>query len=295
MGGSDYLARGVVDKANVRFSLAETCDTVTAGIFIHDLDPVAAELFGSALTTAVLASPLLDPGERYSFRWEYDGEAGVILADVDAQAKVRGIMRHNHLMAGPTDPHSLFGDGGSVSVVRTADGKLLNSAVAPAGLLDVADDIGYYMSTSDQTETEFAVSLAFSSNPERPLRNACGLMLQALPGCDLALFAVWRSRMKGEAVTAALRSPDIQEETRLSRALSSVFGASRAELGEKWGLSFEFGPKPEYHCACSKEKSRQAALTLGKEGLDEYFAGKSQMKVECDFCHKCYFLVRGDF
>ena len=295
MSGPDYLARGVVGKANVRFSLAETCDTVTAGIFIHDLDPVSAELFGSALTTAVLASPLLDKGERFNFRWQYDGAAGVILADVDAQARVRGIMRHNHLMASSADPRALFGDGGQISVVRTADGKILNSAVAPAGLLDVADDIGHYMSTSDQTETEFAVSLSFTSNPERPLRNACGLMLQALPGCDLELFSVWRGRLKGEAVAEVLRSPDVQEEARLSQALSLVFGVGRAALGSQWGLAFEFGPRPEYHCACSREKSRQAALTLGKEGIDEYFSGKSQMKVECDFCRKSYILVRGDF
>lgn len=295
MGGSDYLARGVVDKANVRFSLAETCDTVTAGVFVHDLDPLAAELFGAALTTAVLSSTLLGEGEKLSFRWQYDGEAGVILADVDAKARVRGVMRHNHLMAGPCGRHALFGDGGQIGVVKSAAGRTLNSAVAPAGLLDVADDIGHYMSTSDQTETEFAVSLGFNPDPERPLRNACGLMLQALPGCDLERFAVWRSRLKGEAVSAVLGSPEAQEETRIVQALSLVFGAGRGGLGSQWGLSFEFGPRPEYFCACSKEKSRQAALTLGRQGLDEYFSAKPQMKVECDFCHKSYIFVRGDF
>ena len=62
-----------------------------------------------------------------------------------------------------------------MSAVRSCltSGKILNSGSSEAGLLDEADDIGFLLSISDQTETEIVAELRFRADPANPVAAAC--------------------------------------------------------------------------------------------------------------------------
>jgi len=279
----DDLVRGALEDPALRFSLARTTETVTTGILVHDTDPAAASLFGRCLTAAILLAPQLDGKEKYMIRWEYgEGSIGSILVDVDAEARVRGIPRRKHLSESAGTERDLYGPEGRVSVLRFEEGRILASGTAPARLLDVVDDLAFFFSTSDQVETEILAGLDFRPDPENPVAGAFGLLLQAMPGCDLSRF---------EEIRGRLRSPRIRELLRTgahSGGLLRRLFAALLDRNEVPGLSFAAAPRPAYVCSCSAGKMKRALSLLSAEELRALAEQEGTPEITCEFCNTRY-------
>ncbi len=288
MESRDIILRGSFKDIDVRFTLAETTDTVTRGIIIHNTDPVASHIFGSALTTASMLSPLLTENEKYSIRWTYDGLIENIIVDVDAETNLRGIPKNTSLIQADSKGQ-LYGEDGHISLIKAANGKILSSGTSQAALLDVTDDVSFFFSTSDQIETEGICALNFRANPEDPVEIAAGFMMQALPGCDLEMFEPMREAIKDEAFIKILTGP-AHDEKKLQQALKYVYAKTGKESPEdiRDVASYEFGATPKYHCNCSKEKMKRALMTLPANELKNMLKQPGGIKIECDFCRSSY-------
>jgi molecular chaperone Hsp33 len=276
----DYLIRGTFKNLDARFALVCSTGVVDAGVKIHETEPVAAFVFGRALTVAALTIPLLEGREKYSLRWSYDGAIGSIVAEATASGDVRGIPGNSDLSGVDTEA-ALYGEKGVISIMKSADSKVLNSGQAPAGLLDIADDVAFFLSTSDQIETAMKSLLAFNADPENPVGLAVGFMLQALPGCDLKKFDVLREKMNDSKFNDILGSPTLAEENKLRHLTTFLTSSSEA-------MEFQFGATPRYHCSCGNEKMKMAVKTLRKKELNEIFAENGKPTVTCHFCRKKY-------
>ena len=276
----DYLLRGTMDELNVRFMLVDISNAVERGIKIHDTDPAASFVFAQALTTAALTAPLLEGSEKYTLRWEYGGAIGVLIAETTAEADIRGIPSNTRLSRA-ADIAELYGESGTISMMRSDGPKILNSGQAPAGLLDVPNDMAFFLSTSDQVETEIKVMVGFNPDPENPVAISAGFMVQALPGCDLRVFDELRSAMASENFKTALASKSAAEETKLRKLVKCLTGDAEA-------ADFHFGSHPEYKCTCSREKMLAALKTLPKQELDEMLADNDTPKIKCNFCNTEY-------
>jgi molecular chaperone Hsp33 len=277
----DYLIRGMIDDLNVRFMLADTSNTVETGIKIHDTDPVASFVFARSLTVAALTAPLLEENEKYSLRWQYDGIIGTVLADVDANCHLRGIPSGACLMDAE-DVIALYGENGVISVMKSSDGRILNSGQAPAGMLDVVDDIAFFFSTSDQIETEIKAVVGFNADPTHPVALSSGFMIQALPDCDLLEFDKMRLRMRSDDFSAVLSSKSIAEEVKLKQIIKSLTD------GEIDSPKFEFANQPIFQCSCDVEKMKTALKTLPQNELNEIFAKNEKPEIKCHFCLRTY-------
>jgi len=292
MGSSDYLVRGAINPLALRFSLAETTETVTEAVRLHDTDPVSTIILGQALTTAILASPLLEGDERYTFRWEYHGKLRRIITDVSAGGKVRGLISEPHLMTAARDENDIYGkEDGRISVIRADQGKIINSGTANAALLDVVDDTAFFFSTSDQIETEFESEIQLNPTPERPVERAVGMMLQALPGCDLVRFDQIRRDLHNDQVRRLLTDV-MPSEKKLWKVLEAITGI--AYPANNADLVYSFAPHPGYECTCSRERLRGAMLTLGTDELKKIFADGEQPGIKCEFCNRVYRFSRED-
>jgi molecular chaperone Hsp33 len=283
----DYLIRGMIDDSNVRFMLADTSNTVEAGIKTHDTDPVASFVFARSLTVAALMAPLLEGSEKYSLRWQYDGVIGTVLADVDATCHLRGIPSAACLMD-VEDVPALYGENGVISVMKSSDGKILNSGQAPAGMLDVVDDIAFFFSTSDQIETEIKAVVGFNPDPVHPVAISAGFMMQALPDCDLLEFDKMRSRMRTDDFSAILSSKSIAEEVKLKQIIKSLTD------GESDSCEFKFAEQPIFQCSCDVEKMKTALKTLPQNELDEIFSNNEKPEIKCHFCLRKYSFTRDE-
>ena len=292
---SDFLIRGVLSEPGIRFSLAETTDTVTTAVLVHDADPVAASLFGRAITSAALLVPLLEGDQKFTMRWEYEGLIGSLLVDVNSRAHIRGIPRESHLMAPATDERKLYGSGGRISILKSENGAILNSGTAEAGLLEIVDDIGYFFSTSYQIETELVATLKFCPDPSSPVVVAAGFMLQAMPGCDLERFAVIRTALKSEAVRDVLGMPGMAWNRKFRGILELLPGCGHTPgSGFQPDISVDTAPPPSYTCSCSRDKMKNAVRLLGSEELAGIFRKQEKTDVTCEFCNSRYAFSKED-
>lgn len=291
MTNRDFTLRGSLKDIDVRFALTDTTDSVNRGIIIHNTDPVASHVFGSALTTGALLSPLLTENEKYSIRWNYNGTIGHILVDVDSSSNLRGIPKNSNLVEAETKA-DLYGEDGQISVIKAANGKVLNSGTSQAGMLDITDDVSFYLSTSDQIETEAVCAINFNPDPENPVKIAAGFMIQALPNCDLELFSQMRESIKEEEFIKLL-SEKTPDEQKLQLAVKYIYEKAGKSAPEdiREIASYEFGESPKYHCGCSKEKMQKALTTLPKDQLEEMLGQPGGIKIACDFCRSSYIIT----
>lgn len=289
MNETDFLIRGLLKKEKIRFSFADTTSTVTKGIKIHDTDPVASKIFAEALTSAALLSPLLNEAERYSIRWEYPhGALQGIIADVDAANNVRGLIKQPYLIDKTQNEDDIFGkQDGFVAITKSQNGKILNSGKSRAGLANPAADAGFFFSVSDQVETELVVASSFNPTPGNPVKRCCGLMLQAMPGCDLELLETYRNHMNSDEFRKLLLK-EMPIEKQLWTLLEFI-------TKEKNDSVYEFGASPDFMCSCSQTRMKEALTTLSKADLEKIFEqSDTTPKITCQFCHKQYTFKKSD-
>ncbi len=294
---SDFLIRGLVDKLNIRFSFVDTTATVTEGILTHTTDPLSGLIFGKALTVGALVTPLLNEKENYSIKWDYEGMLDSIILEVNGKAEIRAIPKETMLMDRVDTNEELYGENGMVSMVKSQAGKILNSGLSPAGLLDVCDDISFFMATSDQIETEFVTANLFNPDPTAPVKIFGGMMIQALPGCDLEKFEVLRNNLKSGDVATILKDKETPVEKKLWKLIETFVGdgSTYSEINEKYGVSYEFSHSPVYKCPCSREKMQAAMTVMKNEELIEMFDANEEPKITCQFCKSSYTFKREDF
>ena len=173
----DILYRGVIDELNIRFVLADCQQTVNDIIIKQDCDPVSAAILSNAVASAALVSSLLTEDEKYTLKWRCDGQLGLVMADCDAQAHIRAFISNPHLASSAAQENDIWGKEGSVSVIKSSSTKVLNSGTVDANFRDLAQDLAFFFSISDQIETGIVCKNTFNADPTKPMRTARAVML----------------------------------------------------------------------------------------------------------------------
>jgi redox-regulated HSP33 family molecular chaperone/Fe-S-cluster containining protein len=194
VASSDFLRRGTLLDGQVRVAHTVTTALAAEAVRLHDLEPVAAHCLARALTCGALFSPLLGDDERVTLRWKYEGALDSIIVETGNTADLRGTIQPGDLHTAD-DPAILYGDGGTIAIIRS-DSRGQRSSVSEASLLDITDDLSFSFVASDQIETEIVVLVAFNADPENPVALCQGVLLQAMPGCDLEQFEQLRKGLR---------------------------------------------------------------------------------------------------
>ncbi len=289
---NDTLIRGLSHQPPLRFAFADTTALCRDGIIAHDADPAGGAVLSEVLTVAALTAVLLEGEERYSFRYGYRGAAGILLADVNARCDVRGLPSQPHLAEYAHDPDACFGkEDALISVVKSENGKVLNSGQISCGMASPAGDASMFFSMSDQIETEFAVEVQFRPDPSDPVAIAAGFMLQAMPGCNLEEFSQIREVLHTPEFRKTLLDREQPLEKKLRRLLT-LPGLAATDAGN---VSYQFAATPGFRCSCCRESMKRALLTLPPEERKQLFSEKPALTVSCQFCRKSYSFTADDF
>ncbi|MGN0880472.1 MAG: Hsp33 family molecular chaperone HslO [Oligosphaeraceae bacterium] len=279
----DTLSRGVITALDVRFVLADCTQTAQAIVLRHRCDPIAAHLLSRAVGCATLVSALLTEDERYTLRWNYRGQLSCILADCDADAHVRALITPTSLAERVSSTDDLYGSGGAVTVIKSSATATLNSGSTDAHLLDVADDLAFHFSFSDQVETALSVLTALRPDPDAPIRTCRGLMLQALPGCDLQRFDRLRNRLLAPEPRRLLGAPDAPADLadQLIKLLCQDEEPSHA-------FSIERTASPRFRCSCSRERMKAALATMSPDERRQALERDGHLTMTCRFCNTAH-------
>ena len=278
----DFIYTGQVQNYHIGFSFAVTTEISNASVLMHDLDPISAHIYLRGLTAALLAGQQLGEGEKYNFVWKYTGELKTVLVDLKHDNGVRGFISPGDLSVRAEQIDELFGNECKMDVVRTKFGRVVTASTTESVLQNVVNDLCFFFSYSDQIETDMAVFVGFNPDVERPVAVCKGLLLQALPECDLEQLERVRKRLAefGPELLGSNSESDNQFEDILNTVFSEEEG--RPEI------LFDERPKPYLDCTCNEDKIVFVAESLPEEDREDILAKQEDLRVHCEFCNKTF-------
>ncbi len=277
---SDYLVRILAKEAGVRGLACVTTTLVHDAAARHTASPVATAALGHGLTAAALLGALLKIQQRVAIKVEGDGPLGKLIVEGNSYGRVRGYVSRPEatldvpLPANNNNVGLALGHRGLLTVVRDEGMKeQLYQGIVPLQTGQLDSDLVYYFMQSEQVPTLIEIGTKLS--PTGELQTAGGLLLQLLPGAELATLRALAEKLDDMPDFAEqLVHGDSPEEI-----LAALFGRIPYEILEIRPLQFQ--------CSCSWARSEQALLMLGSEDLQQLMV-EGQAVVDCHFCHQRY-------
>jgi molecular chaperone Hsp33 len=278
---TDRLCRGIVPSTDLRAVFVRVGDTARMARVLHGLYPTSAHLFAEALAGGALLGALHKEAGRVNLQIECDGPVRGVFVDADQEGHVRGYVRAPAVHF-PGDPargaRAALGGSGFLSVLRDAGGGQYYRSAVQLEALDLAGDLRRWFASSEQVAT--ALDLAVLPRDGEPLGEVGGVLVQALPGGDLAALEAARERLAAGALRRALA------------AGASAQDALRAVVGEGFDLLADV--EVAYRCGCGPERARNAVSALGVEGIAEVLASEREAVVTCEFCRSRYVVTEAE-
>lgn len=279
---ADQCLLGRLEGLNVAVAYVLSADTVSVAVKRHDCDPAGAHVLGRALTAGFLASAALGKGQRLNVRWAYDGLLRTLVVDTGPDGATRALISPPHLAAA-LDEGELYGTSGSLQVVRSRKGAVIAHGTTSADLLDVVEDLNHFLCISDQVESALAVTIGLAPDPANPIRLCRGLLLQALPGCDLLLFQRLRNRLASPRARALLSRAD-ESDNLVENVLHAVLNGEPMSTR----IILHAATAPFFRCSCSHKKMGAVLRALPYEERMDIVRKNEPVVIHCRFCSERY-------
>ena len=273
------IYKAIDSQGLVRVFFVDSRDIVETARKIHNTSPVATAALGRTLTmTALIGSGMKDKEDTVSVFIKGDGPLGQIVTTANGNGTVKGYVANPavHLPLkdnGKLDVGGAVGKG-NLSITMDLGLKEPYCGQVPLVTGEIAEDFTYYYAKSQQIPT--AISLGVLVDRDYSVKQAGGLFVQLMPGCDDETAALIEKNVTElPSVTTMLEegmTPDL--------IITSVFA----------GLFFKYLDEDEYNykCDCSKEKIERALISLGEKELKNMIEEDHKAEVTCRFCPEAY-------
>ena len=272
-------------KGFIRVFAATTKNLVEEARSIHETSPVATAALGRMLTAGSMMGAMLKNDEDIlTLNIRGDGPIGGIVVTADSSSCVKGYI-HNPLVdiplkrAGKLDVGRAVGSG-TLTVIKDLGLKEPVSGQIALVSGEIAEDITYYFAISEQVPS--AVVLGVLVDRDYTVKQAGGLILQVMPGAsEDSITHLEKAVSNLPPITTLLdegRSPE--------DILEIIFAGHDMEIHDKI--------LPSYYCNCSREKTRLALQSVGKDELTAILEEDKGANLHCHFCNKDYYFDEAD-
>ncbi len=280
----DYMTRLLTQDGSLRALAARTTLLAEECRRRHGTDPVATLALGRLVTGAALCGGLLKGEQRLGLIVEGDGPLRRLLAETDANGRVRASVKCpvSRLPATVADytVSRAVGKSGFLHVVKDLGLKEPYRGSVRLQTGEIGEDLAYYFTVSEQTPSGVALGVCLGEGGE--VTAAGGFLIQALPGSDEeTVIAVERRLGELPPVTALLKR-DLTPEG----ILAEIFQGIPLQQGETTALRF--------HCGCHRQRVRGILLALGREELQRLAAEENGATVTCEFCREVHTFSRDE-
>ena len=274
------LVRAIAENGSAACWALDSKDMVSALEEIHHSSAVITAAAGRLLTAAsIMGSMLKGEKDSVTLRVMGDGPAGSLVAVADAlgNAKAYAVNPVVELplnQYGKLDVAGAVGRGGNLVVVKDLGLREPYVGTVPLVSGEIAEDITSYFAVSEQVPTVCALGVLV--NPDLTVRAAGGFLLQLLPGAgEEEISAVEENCRELPPVTRMLDQGMSPEEI----AFAALRGLEPQLLDTR---------TVEYRCGCSRERVREALLSLDPGELRAMAEEDGGAEVCCHFCPKKY-------
>lgn len=272
----DVLVKGMAKGAPLLVVGIQNAGTVERARTIHGTLPTASAALGRALSGAALLSAFLKEGQRVMIQIAGDGPLRGVVAESDWLGRVRGYVRRPRLHLGTKDGKLDVGRAigrGTLTVLKDLGVREYYRGTVPLSTGEIASDIAYYLSASEQIPA--AVSLGVYVEPDNSVTASGGFLVHPLPGCKPDMIDDLENRLRTiRPVTAMIR------EGLSPRMMMEEAVGGRVDVRED--------KKIAYFCPCTRERVRDALVSLGPTEMDGMARDGKDATVRCAFCHAAY-------
>ncbi|MBA3600300.1 MAG: Hsp33 family molecular chaperone HslO [Acidobacteria bacterium] len=286
----DKLLRGTAADGTVRVMAAISTEIVKEAVRRHETSPTVSAALGRVLTGTLLLGSSLKDFDRLTVKIESDGAVKGIVAEANAEGKVRGYVRNPHAELPPNgngkfDVKGIIGEG-MFYVIRESGYEIglhrepyVGSVPIISG--EIAEDFAYYLAKSEQIPSAVLLGVLLQ-NQEPFVKASGGVMIQMMPGANEHIITM------------------IEDTIRRAPHITSIIndGATPKELvkfalGE---IDFEILEEKEieFACNCSFERAVSLIGSLGRGEVEAMLKEDKGAKMTCGFCNELYTLDEND-
>lgn len=274
------IVRALSGDGSILCSAIDTTDIVRDIQRLHGTSPVVTAALGRMCTAGSIMGALLkNEGDSLTLRINGGGPCGTLTVVSDYRGNVKCCAGNAQAQVplrsdGGLDVPACVGVDGSLTVVKDMGLKEPYVGQIPLATGNIAEDITAYYSISEQIPTVCALGIVFDD--EAAVKAAGGYMLQLVPPVlDSSVKVIEDNLQKMESITGMLEKGLKPEELAVA-ALEGLGG----EILDQWDA--------RYYCDCSRERTEQILISLGKEELQKLADEDKTTEVCCHFCNKKY-------
>ena len=272
----DYIVRMIAKDAPIKAMAIQGRGLVQRAREIHQTLPVATAALGRTLmATSMMGQQIKEKDGSVTLRISGGGPLGNLLAVTDSDGNVRGYVQNGQVelpLKGPAklDVGQAVGTAGSLTVIKDLRLKEPYVGTIPLVSGEIAEDITAYFAESEQIPT--ACALGVLGDTDLSVAAAGGYLIQLLPGATDEMID------KIEAGIAKVG----QITKHLNQGVSPE-GLLRMVLCD-FDLDLLETIPVEYRCYCSRERMRNALVSMGKDELRALIAEQGRAEMTCQFC-----------
>ena len=244
----------------------------------HQTAPVVTAALGRLLTaSAMMGKTLKNDRDLLTLQIEGEGPVRTLLATADRNGRVKGYagiprvdipLKSN----GKLDVSGAIGDGYLTVLRDNGEGEpYVSRTQLVSG--EIAEDITHYFATSEQTPTVCALGVLVDRDYN--VKSAGGFLIQLLPGADDEVIDQLEKNL-----TQIQNVSSMFEHTSNQAIADILMNQIPYHVTEEWSA--------EYYCNCSRRKTEQVLLTLGKKDLASLIEEGKPVELCCHFCDKKY-------
>ena len=277
---SDHLVRALTLDGAIRVTVATTTELVEEVRRRQQTDPTATVAIGRLATGAALMGSLLKGHQRIGLTIEGNGPLRRLQAESDAQGHIRATVKVPLAGLPPRegrfDVAGAIGRAGFLHVIKDLDLKEPYRGTVQLVSSEIAEDLAYYFTTSEQTPSSVALGVELGQQAE--VVAAGGFLLQLMPGADDTLADRLAERLETLPPTTSLMRQGLSPEA----MIESLLEGFPYQTLESIPLSFA--------CNCSQQQTLLMLRSLGAKELDQLIEEVGEAQVTCEYCKEDYFV-----
>lgn len=278
----DVLVKAMAQDEPVLVVALVDTETVEMARVLHDTFPTATAALGRTMSAALLLSSLLKDGQKVIVQVAGDGPLHGVVAEADAQCRVRSYIKQPHVHLGLKDGKLDVGRAigkGFFNVIKDLGLRHYYQGSVPLQTGEIATDLAYYLNNSEQIPA--AVSLGVYVETDNAARASGGFMIHTLPGAGDEVVDYLEDRLKRVRQVSAMIREGLGPQQIIDEAL---------------GLPFKILEEKDvcYYCHCTRDRVLDAIASISKKDVEELIHKGETVPVQCEFCKAEYAVTRDE-
>lgn len=281
--GTDELRRAISKDGFVSAKAVDVTRTVREICQLQDCLPLAATALGRAVAATTLVADGLEEKETFQVRFVGDGPLRGVFSVSNGALESRAYVGNPRVDLSPQGVAAGVGRG-ELQVVRLKNlpgetQATTYSSVVEIKTGEIAEDINYYVATSEQREGALSAGVSLDENGAV---DACaGWRVELLPGAPQEVADHLIENIKTAAV---LSSTDLLKEGNSCEAILRL-------LLKDMDGDFDFETRePRFKCTCDVSRVYRTLALLPRTEVDEILESNEKIEAKCEFCARVYSL-----